>query len=100
MRGALPCGVGFENDGAVEDVSPEREVQVGGWVGGEAEGLHGGEGVDGGEDFGDWWRGAESGDGWCEGGVEAGEICAEGNSGGEGDLGGHGAGEMGGETLL
>lgn len=100
MRGALPCGVGFEDDGAVEDVSPERKVQVRGWVGGEPEGLHGGEGIDGGEDFGDWWRGAEGGDGGCEGGVEAGEICDEGVWRGEGDFSGHGTGEIGGETLL
>lgn len=100
MRGALPCAVGFEDDGTVEDVSAEREVQVRGWVGGEAEGLHGGEGVDGGEDFGDWGRGTAGGDGGSKGGVEAREVCDEGGVGGQGDFGGHGAGEIGSETLL
>lgn len=62
---------------------------MGGGVGGEAEGLHGGEGVDGGEDFGDWRSGAAGGDGRCKGGVEAGEVGHEGVWGGEGDFGGH-----------
>ena len=35
-RGALPRGVAFEDDGAVEEVFPEREVEVCGGVGCEA----------------------------------------------------------------
>jgi hypothetical protein len=49
---ALACGVTFEDDGAVEDVFAEGEVQVVGRVVYESEGLHGGELVDGGEDLG------------------------------------------------
>lgn len=47
-RGALACGVAFEDNGAVEDVFSEGEVEVVCWVGFEAEGLHCWEVVDGG----------------------------------------------------
>ena len=49
---ALASGVAFEDDGAVEDVFAEGQVEVVCWVGFEAEGLHGREVVDGGEDVG------------------------------------------------
>ena len=60
--GALPGAVGFVDYGAVEDVSAEGEVQVGGGVGGEAEGFHVGKGVDCCEDCG--------GRRWCATGGE------------------------------
>lgn len=47
-RGALACGVAFKDNGAVEDVFSEGEVEVVCWVGFEAEGLHCWEVVDGG----------------------------------------------------
>lgn len=55
--GALAFGVAFEDYGAVEDVFSEGEVEVGGWVGGEAEGFQVGEGVDCCEHCGEgrWW---------------------------------------------
>lgn len=45
--GAEARVVAFVDDGAVEDVAAEGEVEVRGGVGFEAEGLHGGEFVDG-----------------------------------------------------
>lgn len=51
---ALAGGVAFEDDGAVEDVFAEGQVEVVCWVGFEAEWLHRGEVVDGGEDVGGW----------------------------------------------
>jgi len=46
--GSLAGGVAFEDDGAVENVFAEGQVEVVCWVGFEAEGLHGWEVVDGG----------------------------------------------------
>lgn len=69
VRGTLPCFIAFEDHGAVQDVSPEREVQVGGWVIGETEGLHEGKGVDRCKYFGGWGRGAAHGDRGCQGRV-------------------------------
>lgn len=54
VAGTLAGCVAFEDDGAVEKVLSEREVKVRGWVGGEAEGLHGWKLVDGCEDVWGW----------------------------------------------
>lgn len=54
VAGTLAGCVAFEDDGAVEQVLSERKVEVRGWVGGEAEGLHGWELVDGCEDVWGW----------------------------------------------
>lgn len=51
---SLACGVTFEDNGAVQDVAAEGEVEVFARVGFEADGLHCGEFVDGGEDGGSW----------------------------------------------
>lgn len=49
---ALAGGVTFEYYGTVEDVFAQGQMEVVCWVGFEAEGLHGREVVDGGEDVG------------------------------------------------
>lgn len=39
-RGSLSCFIAFEDDGAVEDVAAEGEVEFIGWVVGEGPGFH------------------------------------------------------------
>ena len=54
--GALTRCVPFEDDGSMQNVASKGEVQVIGWVVGEAERLHCRESVDCGEDVWDgWW---------------------------------------------
>lgn len=50
--GALPFGVAFEDNGAVEQVAPHGQMQVFRFVGLEAQRLHGREFIDGCEDVG------------------------------------------------
>lgn len=49
--------VAFEDDGAVEEVFAQGKVEVRGWIGCKAEGLHGWESVDGCEDIWGWGGG-------------------------------------------
>lgn len=74
VRGTLSPGIAFEDHGAVQDVSPQREVQMGSWVIGEAERLHEGKGVDGCKHFGGWGRGTADGDGACQGWMQSRKI--------------------------
>lgn len=55
-RSALSGSVAFEDDSTVEEVPAKRKMQVVGGIGRKAERLHGWEGVDGCDDFGDLKR--------------------------------------------